>query len=63
MVDEPSLLSSSSQLVCQTIHGFCSNEDVVGDLKGRVQAPGSVTDPENLNDVDPSRRHVLYDVM
>jgi len=35
----------------------------LGDLKGRVQAPGSVTDPENLNDVDPSRRHVLYDVM
>ena len=35
----------------------------LGDLKGRVQAPGSVTDPENLNNVDPSRRHVLYDVM
>ena len=35
----------------------------LGSLKERVQAPGSVTDPEDLKDVDPSHRHVSYDVM
>ena len=35
----------------------------LGSLKERVQAPGSVTDPEDLKDVDPSHRHVFYDVM
>lgn len=34
VVDEPSLSSSTSQLVCQTIQGSCSNEDVVGELEG-----------------------------
>ena len=66
MVDEPSLLSSFSQLVRQTIHGFCSNEDVVGGLEGSRAGTWKCDrswEPEQCRSKSPPCalwRHVVY---